>query len=114
MNSVLSEAKQPVELHTETADIPPLFDHSNENPIIYLTEGGNWETSIVEAASLANRQSPVIRTQLKKNRARRLRSALILCQVWWRRGGSKLCSRALACGNGKGGGSQHATTAGRV
>lgn len=59
-----------------------------------LDRRGNWETSIVTAASLANWQSPVIRTQLKKPRARRLGSALILCQVWWRRGIGRLCSRA--------------------
>lgn len=48
-------------------------------------EGGIWETSVVAAASLAHRRSPVIRTQLKKkNRTRRLSSALIPCQVWWR------------------------------
>lgn len=95
VNSVLSQAKQPVELHRETAErvltppsIPKLFDHSNENQITYLTEGGGGTArhEQPQRASLANQrhQNPI--KKKKKNRARRFSSALIPCQVWWRRG----------------------------
>lgn len=77
VNSVLSQAKQPVELHRETAErvltppsIPKLFDHSNENQITYLTEGGGGTArhEQPQRASLANQrhQNPIKKKKKKQ------------------------------------------------
>lgn len=100
INSALTEAKQPVELHREMTDriltlYPPLFDHSDENAIINLTKGGNWETSAVAAGRLgkpakSHHQNPIKKTQ----GYRPLLCTHPMPSVWWWRGLSRLCSRA--------------------
>lgn len=120
---MLSQAKQPVELHRETAErvltppsIPKLFDHSNENQITYLTEGGEGLRGMSSRSGQAW-QTSVIRTQLKKKKKTGLGdSALHSSRAKCGGGGelSRLLQQSLACGNGEGDGSQHVATAGRV